>query len=84
MNNLTVYSAPWCGPCKLLKPLLEAFEDKLNITYVDVDESPEKAREALVRGVPTLILSDEGGDFLDRKTGSMTEGDLKTFLRIGK
>lgn len=53
---LVDFSATWCGPCKMQKPVLEQMEDKLEIYYVDVDQSPELAGRYNVNAVPSLML----------------------------
>ena len=53
---LVDFSATWCGPCKMKKPVLEQMEDKLEIYSVDVDQSPELAGRYNVNAVPSLML----------------------------
>ena len=53
---LVDFSATWCGPCKMQKPVLEKMEDKLEIYSVDVDQSPELAGRYNVNAVPSLML----------------------------
>ena len=80
------YSASWCSPCKQLsRNLLQVDFDASNITLVehDVDlmERPELARLG-VRSVPTLILMDESGVELGRKTGALTADDIRKWLGL--
>ena len=53
---LVDFSATWCGPCKMQKPVLEEMEDELEIYSVDVDESPELAGRYNVNAVPSLMF----------------------------
>ena len=53
---LVDFSATWCGPCKMQKPVLEELEDELEIYSVDVDESPELAGRYNVNAVPSLMF----------------------------
>jgi thioredoxin len=56
---LVDFSAAWCGPCRVQKPVLERFaaeHPELDVVYVDIDESPRAAREHGVQAVPTLML----------------------------
>lgn len=53
---LVDFSATWCGPCKMQKPVLEKMEDQLEIYSVDVDQSPELAGRYNVNAVPSLML----------------------------
>lgn len=60
---LVDFFAPWCGPCKLVGPILEEIgreRPSLGIVKVDVDQEPELARRHQVMGVPTLVLYRQG------------------------
>lgn len=69
------FMAEWCGPCKIMEPILEdlAEETALTVGRVDVDESQQLAAEHNVRGVPTMELY-HNGDVTDRFVG-VTDGD---------
>lgn len=78
MKELVVYSAIWCGPCKMLKPVLHKLkeEENYNITIIDVDEFSDLAREQSVMAVPTLVFKNDGVEYF-RTIGYQTEVKIK-------
>ena len=66
------FNAVWCGPCRMLAPVLEAVSeelgDRVSFYSVDVDECPELAAEYRVQGVPCLVLMKKGV-FADQSIG---------------
>ena len=73
--------APWCGPCKVLTPMLEAIAPELpdvTIVKLNADETSLMG-ELMVRSVPTLLRYQDGV-LVGRKIGVNTAADLKTFL----
>lgn len=76
-------SAEWCGPCKVLGPLLHkvahAYDGKFLLALVDADENMRIAGRHKVRGFPTVIAYSRGVE-VDRFHSAQTEGFLKNFL----
>ena len=68
MKQLIYFGAEWCGPCKAIKPQLQA--SGLPIRYVDVDISPLMASQYNIKNVPTIILVDNNATVIERKTGN--------------
>lgn len=76
------FSASWCGPCKMFKPILQQVSSELGtfVNYVDVDQNPEKVSQYNVSSVPTLVIEDQGGKQLFRHTGAMGSQQLVEVL----
>jgi thioredoxin 1 len=74
---LTDFYADWCGPCKMIAPVVEeiAAETDAAVAKVDVDANQQLASEYGVRGVPTLVLF-AGGESVEQMVGVQQKGDL--------
>lgn len=77
------FYAPWCGPCKMLSPVLEKlaaeFNGKVKFIKVNVDDAAELATAYNISGVPTVILFN-GGKIADTTVGFSTEGSLRSMI----
>jgi thioredoxin 1 len=80
---LVDYWAEWCGPCKMIAPILDEvsrdYADKLNIAKVNVDENQEIASKYGIRGIPTLMLF-RNGAVVATKVGALSKSQLTAFL----
>lgn len=61
MNKLRLVTAEWCGPCHMVKQMIE--RKGLKVSLVDMDENPELLREFGITSVPTLLIKESDGDF---------------------
>ena len=70
---LVDFYANWCGPCKMLSPVLEELENSrgVMVVKVDVDKNEEVARNYGVMSIPTLIMF-KNGELVDKKVGYMS------------
>ena len=59
-NHLVDFYAEWCGPCKMLMPVLESISDKIDIIKVDIDKFEDLALEYRIMSVPTLMFFKDG------------------------
>lgn len=80
---LVDFTATWCGPCKMIAPILDQvaaeYGDRLNIVKVDVDDNQATAAKFGIRGVPTLMLFKDG-EAVQTKVGAMSKSQLTDFL----
>mgnify|MGYP000065212189 FL=1 len=80
---LVDYWAEWCGPCKMIAPILDevstAYQDKLQIAKMNVDENRDIPAKFGIRGIPTLMLFKDG-QLAATKVGAMSKAQLTAFI----
>jgi thioredoxin 1 len=80
---LVDYWATWCGPCKMIAPILEEvageYAGRLTVAKVDVDANPDTAAKYGIRGIPTLMLF-KNGQAAATKVGALSKSQLTAFL----
>ncbi|MCL4365647.1 thioredoxin [Patescibacteria group bacterium] len=84
MVKLLDFWAPWCGPCRIMNPILKSWKKelvgKMEIEKINVDESPAKASEYGVMSIPTYIVLKDGKE-TGRKIGITSKADLLELLQ---
>lgn len=80
---LVDYWAEWCGPCKMIAPILEEiaveYAGKLTVCKLNIDENSATPPRYGIRGIPTLMLF-KGGEVEATKVGALTKSQLSAFL----
>lgn len=78
------FFAEWCGPCRMMKPILDEFKgkvgDRARVIKIDVDKNPAAAQAYGVRGVPTLAIF-KNGKVVWRKAGVISAAQLESVLQ---
>jgi thioredoxin 1 len=81
--TLVDFWAPWCGPCRMIAPILDELagelKDKAKIVKINVDENPQVAGQFGVMSIPTLLLFKDGKK-VDQKIGGQAKPALKAFI----
>lgn len=82
---LVDFWAAWCGPCRMIAPIIEELADELDgvvkVGKVDVDEQPELAYQFNVMSIPTLIVF-KNGKAVEQNVGLMSKADIKKMIGI--
>lgn len=80
---LVDFYAPWCGPCKMMSPVVDSlsmkYSGKVKFVKLNTDDNPGTASRYQISGIPTLLLF-KNGTVLDRVVGYVPEGSLTKFL----
>lgn len=77
---LVDFNADWCGPCQMLKPIIEEIANDNNVASVNTDVVPDLAEEYGVMSIPCLVLIKDGKE-LKRMVGFHTKEEVQDFLK---
>ena len=78
MRKILYFSAAWCGPCKMLGPIMESLSGQINYEKIDVDNNQDLSIQYGVRNIPTLVLV-ENGEAVRRLTGLQQKDAILEF-----
>ena len=80
---LVDYWAEWCGPCKMIAPILTEiateYQGKVKVAKLNIDENPQTPPKYGIRGIPTLMLF-KGGNVEATKVGALSKSQLTAFI----
>ena len=81
MKTAKYFSASWCGPCKMFKPIVnELISEGHSIEIIDVDDNQALAQQYQVMSIPTVVV-EENGQIVDAVIGTTTKEDLARRLK---
>lgn len=80
---LVDFWAEWCGPCKILSPVIDQLanelQGKVKVVKINIDQAPEAPTKYGVRGIPTLMIF-KGGQVVDTRVGGMPKAQLSEWI----
>jgi thioredoxin 1 len=83
LPTLVDFWAEWCGPCKMIAPLLDdiakEYQGRLKVTKLNIDDNPKTPGEYGIRGIPTLLLF-KSGAVEAQKVGALSKSQLTAFI----
>ena len=78
MKKILYFTAAWCAPCKALSPIMDSLQGQINFDKIDVDTNTNLSAQYGVRGVPSLVLVEDGNE-VGRLVGAQTKETILNF-----
>ncbi len=78
MRKILYFTAAWCAPCKALSPIMDSLKGQINFDKIDVDTNTDLSAQYGVRGVPSLVLVENGNE-VGRLVGAQTKETILNF-----
>ena len=78
MRKILYFTAAWCAPCKALSPVMDSLQGQINFDKIDVDTNTDLSTQYGVRGVPSLVLVENGNE-VGRLVGAQTKETILDF-----
>ena len=78
MKKILYFTAAWCGPCKALSPIMDSLQGQINFDKINVDTNTDLSAQYGVRGVPSLVLVENGSE-VNRLTGVQSKESILNF-----
>ena len=79
MKKILKFQASWCGPCKMLSKTFSQIQTEIEIEEVDVDANPEMTSQWRVRGVPTIVMLENGAE-VKRFVGVKSKEEIENWI----
>ena len=79
---LADFNADWCGPCKMLKPIIEEFaenNDEIKVVSINIDDEDEVSEKYNVSSIPCLVVFDKGEE-IKRNVGLISKDDIESLI----
>jgi len=82
MKKIFYFTAPWCGPCRMLGPTMDQVAQTVPVEKINIDYEIDRAKAANVMSVPTVVLT-ENGQEIRRFVGARSYQDVMNFINNG-